>query len=62
VADLEAEIHQVESRIEQLHQALASPDVLRDGEKVRQAKAELDNQQQHLSTLYEHWEEACELN
>jgi hypothetical protein len=41
---------------------LATPEVLRDGEKVKRAKAEIDQQRQTLATLYEHWEEAAELN
>jgi hypothetical protein len=36
--------------------------VLRDGESVKTAKTELEQQQQELSQLYEHWEEASELN
>jgi ATP-binding cassette subfamily F protein 3 len=60
--DLEAEIFDRETRIEELHAALATPEVLRDGEKVKQAKAEIEEHQQTLATLYEHWEEAAELN
>jgi ATP-binding cassette subfamily F protein 3 len=62
LADLEAEIHEREARIEELHQALASTEVLRDGERVKQAKSELDEQSKTLAHLYEHWEEAAELN
>ena len=60
--DLEAEILQRENRIEQLHEALASSEVLRDGQRVKQAKSELDEQRKTLAHLYEHWEEAAELN
>ncbi len=62
VEDIEAEIFERESRIEDLHAALATPEVLRDGEQVKRAKAEIDEQQQTLATLYEHWEEATEMN
>ncbi len=62
VKDLEAEIAACEASIEQLHQDLSSPDVLRDGDKVKSAKTELEQQEQQLSQLYEHWEEASELN
>jgi len=62
VADLEAEIFQREARIQQLHEALASPAVLRNGETVKAHKAEIQQQQQALATLYQHWEEATELN
>jgi ATP-binding cassette subfamily F protein 3 len=60
--DIEADIHQRETRIAELHETLASPDVLRDGQRVKETKAQLDEQQQKLASLYEHWEEATELN
>lgn len=59
---IEAEIAERETRIEELHAALASPEVLRDGRRVKQTTAELQQQQQTLATLYEHWEEAAELD
>jgi ATP-binding cassette subfamily F protein 3 len=62
VADLEQEIFERESRIEQLHEALSNPAVLRDGRHVKQLQAEIQQQQDALATLYEHWEEAVELN
>jgi len=62
VADLEAEIQQREQRVEELHTAMALPEVLRDGDRVKQARAELDAQKNALSQLYAHWEEAVELN
>jgi ATP-binding cassette subfamily F protein 3 len=62
VDDLEAEIAACEDRIEQLHTDMVSPEVLRDGQRVKQTQAELQQQQEALQTLYEHWEEALELN
>ncbi len=62
VEDVESDIFQCESRIEQLHQDLASPQLLRDGPRVKRMKEELLQQQQRLKELYEHWEEASELN
>jgi ATP-binding cassette subfamily F protein 3 len=62
VADLEAEIFDRESRIEALHAALASPEVLRDGNRVRDIQSEIVQQKDSLKILYEHWEEATELN
>jgi ATP-binding cassette subfamily F protein 3 len=61
-ADIEAEIAEREARIEQLHADLADPQVLRDGNRVKEVKAELDAQQAALPALYEHWEEAAEMN
>ncbi|MGM0488177.1 MAG: ABC-F family ATP-binding cassette domain-containing protein [Planctomycetota bacterium] len=60
--DLEADIHACEARIEELHQALTAPEFLRDGQRVKQTKIELDEQHQQLEQLLEHWEEASELN
>jgi len=62
VADIEAEIFERETKIEELHTTLALPDVLRDGRKVKSVQTEIGEQQEALRKLYEHWEEACELN
>ncbi|MCA9270941.1 MAG: ABC-F family ATP-binding cassette domain-containing protein [Planctomycetales bacterium] len=62
VPDIEAEIFERESRIEQLHAELGSPEVLRDGQRVKSLKSEIDEHQAALPRLYEHWEEATELN
>jgi len=62
VADLEQEIFQREARVEELHGLLAQGETHRDGDRVRRIRAEIAQQQQLLKTLYEHWEEATELN
>lgn len=62
VEDIENEIAEREARIDELHAALANPEVARDGQRIKHATAELKEQQQTLTTLYEHWEEAEELN
>jgi ATP-binding cassette subfamily F protein 3 len=62
VPDIEAEIHERETRIGELHTALANPEFLRDGQRVKQATAELQQQRETLAVLYEHWEEAMALN
>jgi hypothetical protein len=36
--------------------------VLRDGDRIRQAKSDHDDCQVRLAQLMEHWEEASELN
>ncbi len=61
-ADLEAEIHQREDSVEQLHASLADPQILRKGERVKEATAELALQKQELERLYAHWEEVAELD
>lgn len=62
VADLEEEIFEREGALEELHRQLARGDTHRDGDRVRRIKAEIARQQGALQTLYEHWEEATELN
>ena len=58
--DIEKEIMERESRIEQLQVELSSPDVLRDGRRVKQVQAAISDEQQAVKALYEHWEEAVE--
>lgn len=60
--DVEAEIHEREARMAQLHEDMANPDVLRDGARVKATAAELDQLELLLAQLYEHWDEALELN
>jgi ATP-binding cassette subfamily F protein 3 len=60
--EIEAEIAQRESRIEAVHQLFAAEEILRDGSRVKQLKAELEEHETALPKLYEHWEEASELN
>jgi ATP-binding cassette subfamily F protein 3 len=62
VADIEAEIAKREGRVEELHQLLADPEVLRDGPRVKELMSDLETEQTLLPQLYEHWEEASELN
>ncbi|MEN6458516.1 MAG: ABC-F family ATP-binding cassette domain-containing protein [Thermoguttaceae bacterium] len=62
VEDLENEIAERESALHELQCRLADPQVLRDGQQARQVKTEIEEQQATIKTLYEHWEEAAELN
>ena len=59
---LEADIVAAEARIIELQYSLASPEVARDGERVKTTQRELRAQKQALAILYEHWEEAFDLN
>jgi len=61
-ADIEAEIHLREARIAEIHELMSSSEVARDGAQMKRLAAELDDEQQRLSQLYEHWEEASLLN
>jgi ATP-binding cassette subfamily F protein 3 len=60
--DIEADIAEHESAIEQLNRNLLAPEVLRDGKRVVSVQAELRQKSAELAQLYEHWEEAAEMN
>lgn len=62
VGEIESEIADRESRIGEIHELFGSEDVLRDGSRVKALQAELTEHQAALPQLYEHWEEASELN
>jgi ATP-binding cassette subfamily F protein 3 len=61
-ADVEADIAATEAKITELEAALVSPDIYRDAAKVKQTMADLEAARERLPRLYEHWEEAVELN
>jgi ATP-binding cassette subfamily F protein 3 len=62
VEDLEADIAAGETRLRELEQLMASPDLYRDGERVKETTRAFEETKAHLQQLYEHWEEAVELN
>jgi ATP-binding cassette, subfamily F, member 3 len=62
IADLEDEIIIRESLVQDFQKELAQPDTLRNGDRVRSITAKLAEEQESLKTLYEHWNEATELN
>ena len=62
VEEIEAEIFDRESSLDSLHASLADPATLRDADRVRQLKSDIQQTQEKLAVLYEHWEEATELN
>ena len=62
VADLEAEIAAAEARRTELERLLASAELYRDGDKVKETTEAFEEIREKLQQLYEHWEEAIELN
>jgi ATP-binding cassette subfamily F protein 3 len=62
VEDIEADIAADETRLRELEQLLASPELYRDGERVKQTTRDFEETKTRLQQLYEHWEEAVELN
>ena len=59
---LEAEIEISETQLRELEERLASPDLYREGEKVKETTQAFEEAKIRLAQLYEHWEEAVELN
>jgi ATP-binding cassette subfamily F protein 3 len=62
VPDLEADIAATEAKVASLEEALQSADIYRDPVKLRQTMADLESSKDALAKLYQHWEEAVELN
>ena len=62
IEDLEIDIAAAESELQQLEEAMASPDLYRDGDKVKQTTKAFEEAKVLIAQLYEHWEEAVELN
>ncbi len=62
IEDLEADITSQETHLRDLEKLLASPELYRDGDKVKETMRAFEETKTALQTLYEHWEEAVELN
>jgi ATP-binding cassette subfamily F protein 3 len=62
VPDIEADIAAAEAKVAGLEVALQTADVYRDPAKLRQTMADLEATKDTLARLYQHWEEAVELN
>jgi ATP-binding cassette subfamily F protein 3 len=62
VADLENEIAVQETESRRLEESLASPELYRDANKFRETLRLFEETKTKLQQLYEHWEEAVELN
>lgn len=59
---IENDIAASEDRVQAIHAEILLPEVLRDGRRVKQLQQELVETEEKLLQLYEHYEEACELN
>jgi ATP-binding cassette, subfamily F, member 3 len=62
VPDIEAEIAATESQVKQWEESLATPELYRDANKFREVMQAFEQGRVKLQQLYEHWEEAVELN
>jgi ATP-binding cassette subfamily F protein 3 len=61
-ADLETDIAHQEEQLKTIETQLADPNLYRDGDQVRNVRNHYDAIKARLAELYEHWEEALELN
>jgi ABC-type multidrug transport system ATPase subunit len=62
VADIEEEIFACETHVMTLNEDLLQPEIARNGDRVRAIHLEIKEAQEKIKTLYEHWDEANELN
>lgn len=62
VEELEKEVMEHEELLAELEAKLASPDTYRDANLVKETMTDFEDAKDRLKTLYEHWEEAMELN
>jgi len=62
VEALEADIATAEGHLRELEQLLASAQLYQDGEKVKKTIGEFEHTKGLIKALYEHWEEALDLN
>jgi ATP-binding cassette subfamily F protein 3 len=62
VEELEADIAREESHLRETERLLASPELYRERDRVKAMTADFDQTKERLAQLYEHWEEAVELN
>lgn len=62
VSEIEEEIFIRETRVMDLNAEMTLPEVVRNGERMKELNAELAAEQEQIKRLYEHWEEATELN
>ncbi len=61
-ADIEKDIGAAEARVSELELLLQDADIYRNAPKFQETLDELETVKQKLPQLYEHWEEATELN
>ena len=60
--DIEGDIERIEGEIAAMHDEMLLPEVLRDGRRVKDLQSRIAKAEAALAELYEHYEEALELN
>jgi ATP-binding cassette subfamily F protein 3 len=62
VEDIEGDIARAETELAAVEQMLGLPDLYKDGEKVKETTSRFEELKAQIARLYEHWEEAVEMN
>lgn len=62
VSDIEDEIFIRETHMQTLMEDMSKPEVVRDGERMKELQRQIQEEEEAIKRLYEHWEEASELN
>jgi ATP-binding cassette subfamily F protein 3 len=62
IEDIERDIAAAEAELAAVEQLLGSPELYKDGEKVKQTTGRFTELKTEVARLYEHWEEAVEMN
>ncbi|MDR1962321.1 MAG: ABC-F family ATP-binding cassette domain-containing protein [Planctomycetaceae bacterium] len=62
IHEIEEEIFARETQIMAWNEDLLRPEIARDGERTKAIHLEIKEEQDKIALLYEHWEEASELN
>jgi ATP-binding cassette subfamily F protein 3 len=60
--EIEREIAEKEAAVRQLQTEMADPQIHRAPDRIREITRQHDTLSAELALLFEHWEEACELN
>ncbi len=60
--DIEVDIASLEEEIQELEAQLILPEIYKDGIRVKELMADIEEAKTRLPQLYAHWEEALELN
>ncbi|MBR0226491.1 MAG: ABC-F family ATP-binding cassette domain-containing protein [Thermoguttaceae bacterium] len=62
VSDIEDEIFIRETHMQTLAEEMLNPEALRDGARMKELQRQIKEEESAIKLLYEHWEEASELN
>jgi ATP-binding cassette subfamily F protein 3 len=62
VEEIETDLAAAETELAEVEGLLGTPELYKDGEKVKQTTARFEDLKGRIAQLYEHWEEAVEMN